>query len=214
MGISKRYVSKPRSRHPAHSLPYSQANVLIDHDCRTCLADFGLLTIASARSTIISSCMEGGAIQWMSPELIYPEGFGLDKTHPTKESDCYALGMVFYEVLSGRTLFAPSRAPLIIQKVLQGERPTRPRGEGGALFTDGIWRTLELCWKHVPGERTSVRAVLPFLEEALLIPWPSSDTDESVETDNDEQSHATTSDSSTFSISSKALSSPSIVLVA
>ena len=214
MGISRGYVFKPRSRHPAHSLPYSQANVLINHDCRACLADFGLLTIASDRSTIISSCMEGGAIQWMSPELIYPEGFGLDKTRPTKESDCYALGMVIYEVLSGRTPFAPSRAPLVIQKVLQGERPARPRGEGGALFTDGIWRTLELCWKHIPGERTSARAVLPCLEEALLLPWPSSDADEIVETDTDEQSYATASDYSMFSISSKALCSPLIVLVA
>ena len=214
MGISRGYVSEPRSHHPAHSLPYFQANVLINHDCRACLTDFGLLTIVSDRPTIISSCMEGGAIQWMSPELIYPEGFGLDKTRPTKESDCYALGMVFYEVLSGRTPFAPSRTPLVIQKVLQGERPARPRGEGGASFTDGIWRTLELCWKHIPGERTSARAVLPCLEEALLLPWYSPDTDEILETDTDEQSYATASDSGMFSISSKVLSSPSIVLVA
>ena len=214
MGISRGYVSEPRSHHPVHSLPYSQANVLINHDGRACLADFGLLTIASDQPTVISSCMDEGAIQWMSPELIDPESFGLDETCPTKESDCYALGMVFYEVLSERTPFTPSRAPLVIQKVLRGERPARPRGEGGALFTDGIWRTLELCWKHIPGERTSARAVLPYLEETLLILWPSSDTDEIVETDTDEQSYVTASDSGMFSISSKVLSSPSIMLVA
>ena len=150
----------------------------------------------------------------MSPEPIDPESFGLDRSRLTKESDCYVLGMVFYEVLSGRIPFAPSRAPLVIQKVLQGERPGRPRGERGALFTKGIWRTLELCWKHAPSERTSARAVLPCLEEALLLPWYSPDTDEIVETDTDEQSYATASDSGMFSILSKVLSPPSIVLVA
>ena len=58
MGISRGYVSKPRRRHPAHNLPCSQVNVLINHDGRACLADFGLLTaIASDQSTVFFSSM-------------------------------------------------------------------------------------------------------------------------------------------------------------
>jgi len=36
----------------------------------------------------------------MSPELLDPERFGFDKDdrRPTKQADCYALGMVVYEV--------------------------------------------------------------------------------------------------------------------
>ena len=34
----------------------------------------------------------------MSPELLDPEGFGATDRRPTKQSDCYALGMVVYEV--------------------------------------------------------------------------------------------------------------------
>jgi len=34
----------------------------------------------------------------MSPELFYPNEFGLSKFKLTKESDCYAFGMVIYEV--------------------------------------------------------------------------------------------------------------------
>lgn len=36
----------------------------------------------------------------MSPELLDPERFGMDKDarRPTKQADCYALGMVIYEV--------------------------------------------------------------------------------------------------------------------
>ena len=47
------------------------------------------------------SFTEGGTYRWMSPELLDPERFGMSATgdnRPTKQSDCYALGMVIYEV--------------------------------------------------------------------------------------------------------------------
>jgi len=37
----------------------------------------------------------------MSPELLYPEQFGIPESEgdrPTRQSDCYAVGMVVYEV--------------------------------------------------------------------------------------------------------------------
>ena len=39
----------------------------------------------------------GGTYRWMSPELLDPESLQR-KRRPTLESDCYALGMVIYEV--------------------------------------------------------------------------------------------------------------------
>ena len=39
----------------------------------------------------------GGTYRWMSPELLDPEGYNSDG-RSTRESDCYALGMVIYEV--------------------------------------------------------------------------------------------------------------------
>ena len=195
MGTSKECVSEPHSHCSANSLLRSQANILIDHSGHACLADFSLLTIALDQSTVISSCIGGGTIQWMSPELIDPESFGLEKTRPTKESDCYALGMVVYEVLSGRTPFAPWKAPLVIQKVLKGERPVRPRGEGASLFTDSIWRTLELCWKRKLTKRANVKAVLTCLGASSS---RRPDVDGILETDVDELSDATSSDSGLF----------------
>ena len=200
--ISKGYISKPHSHCPARNLPCSQVNVLITNDGYACLADFGLLAMALDQSTVIPSCIEGGTIQWMSPELIYPKSFGLEKIRPTKESDCYALGIVIYEVLSGEIPFTPWRAPLVIQKVLNGDRPDRPRGEGGELFTNGIWEMLELCWKHRPDERTGAKTVLQCLERASSPPWPPPDMDEIVETDVDERSDVETSGSGMLSISS------------
>ena len=151
----------------AHNLLCPQANILIKPDGHACLADFSLLTMAPDRSTFISSYVKGGTIQWMSPELIAPENFK-SNGRPTKASDCYALGMVIFEVLSGETPFSPNGNPLIIKKVLDGERPERPGGEGGALFTDSIWEILKLCWKPEPDERTNAEAVLPCLERTSL----------------------------------------------
>ena len=39
----------------------------------------------------------GGTYRWVSPELLDPEGYGSDG-RSTRESDCFALGMVVYEV--------------------------------------------------------------------------------------------------------------------
>lgn len=70
-------------------------------DGRACLADFGLMSITldlETTDTISTSARSGGTNRWMSPELFDPREFGLPRVRPAKESDCYALGMVIYEV--------------------------------------------------------------------------------------------------------------------
>ena len=154
--------------------------------------------MAVGQSTDTSLLVKGGTVQWMSPERIDPERLGLKDGRPTKESDCYALGMVVYEVLSGQTPFAPWKAVLVVQKVLEGERPRRPEGEGGALFTDSIWRMLELCWKHQPDERISAEAVLPCLKRTPPLSLPPSDVGGIAEMDTDWQLDPALSNSSMF----------------
>ena len=189
------------SLHPSvHSLPGPQENILINDGGRALLADFSLLTMASDHSTAMSSWVEGGTLRWMSPELIDPEQFGLERVCPTKESDCYALGMVVYEVLSGQTPFAPLKGPAIIFKILSNKRPGRPQGREGALFTDAIWGVVELCWKHNPGDRPNAKVILQHLEGTPPLPRPSSGVGRVMETDTaDEQSDVTASDSGVFS---------------
>ena len=153
------------------------------------------MRIVSDQSTFVSTCAEGGTIQWMSPELIDPPAFDLEKVCPTKASDCYALGMVIHEVLSGQTPFSPWRSPLIIKKVLEGERPGKPEGEGGALFTDGIWEILERCWKHWPEERTNAKVVLLCLEGT-----PPDGMGGTTETDTGEWQGITANNPSLFSL--------------
>ena len=100
----------------------------------------------------------------MSPELFYPDQTGLRDTRPTKQSDCYALGMVIYEVLSGQVPFSPFHCCIVIRQVIEGERPQRPNGPEGAMFTDDLWQTLNRCWASEPPSRPSARVVLECLE--------------------------------------------------
>ena len=182
-----------------YNSPGHKADILIDNNGRACLSDFSLLTIAAGQSTDVSSLVEGGSMQWMSPELIYPEAFGLTETRPTKESDCYALGMVICEIISGQTPFTPWKSVLVLAKVLEGVRPSRPEGKRGALFTDDIWRMLELCWKHQPSERTNAKVVLQCLERTSLLLRPSSDMGGIAGMDIDELLDVAATDSGIFS---------------
>ena len=94
---------------------YTKTNILINKDRRACLCDFGLSTITDvathvaagdSQESLISndslmSFTAGGTHRWMSPELLDPERFGIPQSEgdrPTRQSDCYALGMVIYEV--------------------------------------------------------------------------------------------------------------------
>jgi len=52
-----------------------------------------LSAIILSETTVFS----GGKVSWMSPELLDPLRFGSNGL-PIRESDCYALGMVIYEV--------------------------------------------------------------------------------------------------------------------
>ena len=145
---------------------FLKANILVDRDRHARLADFGFLTVVSDPTHPItsSSYSAGGTIRWMSPELLFSDETGPKGSRPTKQSDCYALGMVVYEVLSGQAPFAPSGRFAVMRKIMDGEHPQRPRGVEGAWFTDDLWRMLNRCWATRPESRPSSSAVLECLE--------------------------------------------------
>ena len=196
MEISKGCVPRLGHHHTARGSSLDlKVNVLIDNTGHACLADFGLLDIFSDQESFLSSHVECG---WMSPELLHPERFGLEDSRPTVESDCYALGMVVYEILTGRPPFP--LGSIVIRKVLDGERPVRPQGPEGNLITDGIWSVMESCWKPQSGDRPCIEAVLLGLEGDLSALMTASRTvDGEVETDADDRSDTAASESSMFS---------------
>jgi serine/threonine protein kinase len=162
---------------------------MIDQDGHARLADFGLLTIVSdsTNPTVSSYSANGGTTRWMSPELLEAHQLGTKDSRPTKESDCYALGMVIYEVLSGQVPFTPYKDFIVMRKVIEGERPERPEGVKGEWFVGDLWETLEMCWVAQPESRPSIQDVFERLEQVSR-DWkpPSSQADEDMDVDEDE----------------------------
>ena len=114
------------------------------------------------------SLVRGGRPRWMSPGLINPRTFGFWRVRETKSSDCYALGMVIYEIISGHLPFHGLSVIDLPLRVLEGERPPRT-----ASFTDSLWKMLEQCWEAQPDARPSIEEVLWCLEqEEALSPRP------------------------------------------
>ena len=68
--------------------------------------------ISVVSKTSLMSFTAGGTPRWMSPELLDPERFGASDDRPTKQSDCYAFGMVVYEVRIDVIISAPGKVGL------------------------------------------------------------------------------------------------------
>ena len=190
---------------PPATLPpnpiFTKANILIDKDGHACLADFGFLAIISdpANPTVSSSYTMGGTVRWMSPELLASDQSGPKSDRPTKQSDCYAFGMVIYEVLSGRVPFSKLKHYIVIRKVMDGERPERPKGAEGAWFADELWRMVTRCWATQPESRPSVVEVLECLERVRRDSGPPSRADGDLEMDEDDRWNLTSNSSRQFS---------------
>ena len=161
---------------------------MIDKDGDARLADFGFLTIVSDSTRLATTTTsEGvGTLRWMSPELLDPEQFGSKNGRPTKESDCYALGMVILEILTGRVPFPRCSNPVVFGKIIKGKHPGRPKGPEAVWFTDALWGMLKQCWLDKPKLRPTVEGVLECLERSLET-WkplsPSEDGDPQVDSD-------------------------------
>ncbi len=96
------------------------SNVLVEGDGRVVVTDFGL-TVSRPREQISEGSRTiGGTPSYMSPELL--EGTA------TYQSDVYAIGVMMYELLSGRVPFSGSPAQVSEQQRTEVLRWTGPSG--------------------------------------------------------------------------------------
>ncbi len=109
------------------------ANVMLDADGNVRLTDFGLAALAEA---IDDSDVRSGTPAYMSPEQF--EG-----REVTVRSDVYALGLVLYELFTGRRAFS-GRTMAELARQHQHELPPAP-SELVALRTGGQWPAESAC---------------------------------------------------------------------
>ena len=130
--------------------------------------------------TVVSS---GGTVRWMAPELLDPSRFDSDG-RLTRESDCYALGMVVYEVgwldssrwslihhsqvLTGLRPFCRLHIheAVVMLNVLRGERPEKPHGAESLGFSDELWGLVRLCWSESSSTRPTAQQLFHCLSSA------------------------------------------------
>ncbi|RLQ95789.1 Stk1 family PASTA domain-containing Ser/Thr kinase [Falsibacillus albus] len=94
-------------------------NILVDHDGNVKITDFGIAMALSATSITQTNSVLG-SVHYLSPEQARG---GM----ATKKSDIYSLGIVMFELLTGRLPFSGESAVSIALKHLQSETPSPRR---------------------------------------------------------------------------------------
>ncbi|MFS0861440.1 Stk1 family PASTA domain-containing Ser/Thr kinase [Fredinandcohnia sp. 179-A 10B2 NHS] len=94
-------------------------NILIDHDGTVKVTDFGI-AVALSSTTITQTNSVLGSVHYLSPEQARG---GMS----TRKSDIYSLGIVMFELVTGRVPFEGESAVSIALKHLQSETPSPKR---------------------------------------------------------------------------------------
>ena len=127
------------------------ANIMVDGEGQVRITDFGLAAIAGAGHNPMA-----GTPAYMAPELLAGKS-------PSIQSDLYALGLVLYELFTGRRAFVAANVAELVR--LQNESTITPPG---AIVKDldpaverAILRTLERDPALRPHSALAVAASLP-----------------------------------------------------
>jgi hypothetical protein len=108
-------------------------NVLLDDSGRVYLADFGIAKMVEASAHMTATGMITGTPQYMAPEQAL--GKSIDKS-----IDIYALGIVAYELFTGRVPFSADTPVAVLMKQASEPMPLPPVNEVPEEVTRAILR--------------------------------------------------------------------------
>ncbi|KAJ3570724.1 hypothetical protein NP233_g4216 [Leucocoprinus birnbaumii] len=140
-------------------------NVLVDDSGHACITDFGLSFIRTDQTlayTIAATTVHGFSYHWAAPELLDDGG------RATTASDVWALGCVYYEILTGKLPYHGLSDAQIIRRLDRGILPDRPQlsqvGEAESI----VWKIIDRVWVMDPEQRPRCQEILQELEWAGL----------------------------------------------
>jgi serine/threonine protein kinase, bacterial len=134
------------------------------------LTDFGIARVFAGAGLTTPHAIIG------TPHYMAPEAIGGEDATPA--ADVYALGIVLYELISGRTPYAGE--PLAVLRRHVDESPRRPAG-----MADDAWHVIESCLDKDPARRpaaadlvTTLRELARRMADVPALPAPAGATEE------------------------------------
>ena len=106
-------------------------NVLLGPEREPKVTDWGMSKVATLSG--VSGAVRGYTLLYAAPEQLDPQ---LGET--TEKTDVYQLGVMFYELVSGRVRFMGESAPMIISQTLSSEPPLPSTFVMEALEVDAL----------------------------------------------------------------------------
>jgi serine/threonine-protein kinase len=132
-------------------------NILLDQAERVYLADFGIAKMLEAGGGLTQTGMIAGTPQYMAPEQA-------TATQVDRRADIYAVGIVAYEMLTGRVPFSADTPVAVLMKQVSEPLPLPAAGE----VPEGVVEPLLRATAKRPDDRwPSTRAFVAALEQAL-----------------------------------------------
>ncbi len=130
------------------------ANVMIDEDGNARITDFGLAGLAEE---FVENEISAGTPAYMAPEQLDGQG-------PTVRSDIYSLGLVLYELFTGKKAFAATTLNELLKLRRSDTTPTTPTSIVKDL-DPVIEHVIDRCMQKDPAQRPAsalqVAAALP-----------------------------------------------------
>lgn len=119
--------------------------------------DFGLARIRSAQGSHSTASQVVGTLGWMAPELLLG---GKRAAQATPQSDVYALGVVWWELLTGMEPYEGYSPGQIVLAIVGGEQPPIPEH-----LPAGAAQLLRACYTTNRLERPSCSDVIGALQQ-------------------------------------------------
>jgi serine/threonine protein kinase len=135
------------------------ANVVFDSEGRPLVSDFGLARLTT-NATVTRSGALLGTPAYLAPEVVS------GKASHTTSSDVYALGVLFYECLTGRPPFA-HESPLMLLKLIAEREPPAPSSLADNVDSDLEAICLHALEKEPAGRYSSAEALAEDLRHWL-----------------------------------------------
>jgi len=89
----------------------------------------------------------------------------MDDNRPTKKSDVYTFGLLFWQIFSGTVPFSNIRSDAkVLLHILSGRRPLRTQQCDEAGLNDELWALIGECWAQDEQLRPSISEVVREVE--------------------------------------------------